>query len=390
MKSSDFTSLILKKSKPNILESQKNTHLEHPEDLVISHGYQGAVVATNILKDLISNTQNLKSITIKYDGSPAIITGKDPVTSNFFIGTKSVFNKKVSKICFSIEDIDQYYGDKPDLANKLKACFTVLKDANINQVLQGDLLYTEPTRAFINNKEYLTFKPNTLIYGIPAIENIPPIGIVFHTRYIGDSIATLTSAPLEQQITIPNVWSPNLTPTLNNVSTLLSGVDYIIQKINAHGSALDSLKDYSADIKRFVNQLVREGQYNIQPNEFINRFVTTQQKNILEDVDKLEGGISSTAAINRLEKSNLLESTLLNNPNALVALEIFNLISELKNKILTQVGSSDNVEVFKNNAGKIVPSKHEGIVATDKIGNSIKLVNRIEFSKLNFENNDQR
>ena len=70
----------------------KNTHLEHLEDDIFNQGYAGAKNSINFLKSLEemlstghggTNTR----VTVKWDGAPAIICGKEPQTGMFFVGT---------------------------------------------------------------------------------------------------------------------------------------------------------------------------------------------------------------------------------------------------------------------------------------------------------------
>ena len=65
----------------------KNTHLQHPEDSILT----GDLTA---LDWLLSDGE----ISAKIDGAPAIVWGTNPATGKFFVGTKSVFNKKLIKI----------------------------------------------------------------------------------------------------------------------------------------------------------------------------------------------------------------------------------------------------------------------------------------------------
>ena len=60
----------------------KNTHLEHPEDTIL----------TGDLTVLDWFTAG-GHLSVKIDGAPAIVWGTNPATGNFFVGTKSVFNK---------------------------------------------------------------------------------------------------------------------------------------------------------------------------------------------------------------------------------------------------------------------------------------------------------
>ena len=56
--------------------------MEHPEDLVLSGDL-------SVLNWFTADSK----ISVKIDGSPAIVWGTNPATGNFFVGTKSVFNK---------------------------------------------------------------------------------------------------------------------------------------------------------------------------------------------------------------------------------------------------------------------------------------------------------
>ena len=73
----------------------QNKHLEHPEDSVISGDL-------NVLNWFTANG----NISAKIDGSPAIVWGTNPKTNKFFVGTKSVFNKKLININHDHREID--------------------------------------------------------------------------------------------------------------------------------------------------------------------------------------------------------------------------------------------------------------------------------------------
>ena len=107
----------------------KNTHLEHLEDSILLDGQQGVTDAFAFL-DLLAKTFSTKStgnfkITTKWDGAPAIFCGTYPGTGQFFVGTKSIFNKD-AKINFSDADIDTNHGHAPGLVKKLKSALKYL------------------------------------------------------------------------------------------------------------------------------------------------------------------------------------------------------------------------------------------------------------------------
>ena len=79
-----------------------NRHLEHPEDTILLSRRKCYQVVCTLMQEEIP-------LGVKWDGAPAIVFGTDPRNDKFFVGTKSVFNKKRVKICYSNEDIDEQY-----------------------------------------------------------------------------------------------------------------------------------------------------------------------------------------------------------------------------------------------------------------------------------------
>ena len=118
----------------------KNTHLQHPEDSILT----GDLSA---LDWLLSDGE----ISAKIDGAPAIVWGTNPATGKFFVGTKSVFNKKLIKINETHSDIDANHSG--DVADILHHCLDYLPD--FDGIVQGD---------FIGFGGDDTYCPNTITY----------------------------------------------------------------------------------------------------------------------------------------------------------------------------------------------------------------------------------
>ena len=59
----------------------KNTHLDHPEDSILSGDLS--------VFDWFLPSSDLS---VKIDGSPAIVWGTNPANGKFFVGTKSVLS----------------------------------------------------------------------------------------------------------------------------------------------------------------------------------------------------------------------------------------------------------------------------------------------------------
>ena len=127
----------------------KNIHIEHPEDSILTGDLS--------VLDAFLMPQHLS---VKYDGAPAIVWGTNPATGNFFVGTKSVFNKKKIKINECHSDIDKNHDG--NVADILHACLDNLPDHD--GIIQGDFI------GFGGRQEYT---PNTcLLYTSPSPRDV--------------------------------------------------------------------------------------------------------------------------------------------------------------------------------------------------------------------------
>ena len=140
----------------------QNKHIEHPEDLILTGDL---TVLDLLLQDGYLST--------KMDGAPAVVWGTNPATGNFFVGTKSVFNKVKIKINESHADIDANH--EGEVADILHACFDWLP--NTGGIFQGDFI------GFGGSDEYT---PNTITYVFDDViyQNII---IAPHTYYTAES-----------------------------------------------------------------------------------------------------------------------------------------------------------------------------------------------------------
>ena len=195
----------------DFLVEDKNTHLEHLEDEIINNGTKGARTAINFLKSVKQMLQGGKggsTVTVKWDGAPAIFCGINPENGRFFVGTKSIFNKS-PKINYTNADISRNHGGQ--LADKLKVALRYLPKLGINGILQGDLLFTSDDKktAVVDGKKSIIFTPNTITYAVPIVKtgflgsslykdiSKAQIGIIFHTSYSGQVVLTATAPLLE-------------------------------------------------------------------------------------------------------------------------------------------------------------------------------------------------
>jgi len=143
------------------LKDMKNTHLQHPEDSILSGDL-------SVLDWFLAESE----LSVKIDGAPAIVWGTNPVTGNFFVGTKSVFNKVKIKINETHDDIDRNHSGV--VADILHHCFDCLP--SFDGIVQGD---------FIGFGGDDTFCPNTITYIFDEVID-QNIIIAPHTLYATD------------------------------------------------------------------------------------------------------------------------------------------------------------------------------------------------------------
>ena len=233
-------------------------HIEHLEDTVLN-GNLSAL-------ELLENSSNL---TAKIDGSPSIVWGTDPLDNMFFVGTKSVFNKKLVKRCKSYGDVNKYY--KGELADILTQCFRYLP--NDGNIYQGD---------FIGLGGLSEYNPNTVTYTFDRVIR-EDIIIAPHTTYVGNSkdLREHKVLPLTRNLqNTNNVRFVSSTVTNNNCMEDLS---FIINFARTIAGAVEFIEDEKnvAAMKKELNAYIREDK-EIVAEEFENTNLVRFWKLIVE------------------------------------------------------------------------------------------------------------
>ena len=158
----------------------KNLHLEHPEDSILNGDL-------SVLNWFTADS----NISAKIDGSPAIVWGTNPKTNKFFVGTKSVFNKKLIKINHDHREIDQNHTG--EVANILHKCLDNLPFTD--SIFQGDFIGFGGTDSFLSN---------TIRYEFPEEVN-QEIIIAPHTEYIAEKdLRDAVAYPLQFELESDN------------------------------------------------------------------------------------------------------------------------------------------------------------------------------------------
>ena len=289
----------------------KNLHLEHPEDMILEGNVK--------VFDALYETAHLS---LKIDGAPAVVFGTHPENGKFFVGTKSVFNKKKDMICYSVEDVFKKYDRQThdSLIRVLVNCLLYLP--KIDGIIQAD---------FIGVGGSNIYRPNTLEYHFSEIVT-EKIILAPHTKYTTDStLLECVAKPLVTHLidTKDVKW---IQPTVDRV---FDGAEP--PKINTDNVKFLTAKE-AKDAKKAINKLIKDG-------------VELSDYNLFEIL-----GCNHLA-------------------------NLYQLLIEIKEELIDTFIVYDSPKCYVEG----IQIKGEGFVMTTKYG-MIKLIDRPEFAYANFNN----
>ena len=387
----------------------KNTHLEHLEDDIVNQGKAGGFNAIKMLRELgkmLSEPNSSIRVTTKWDGAPAIVCGTDPITGYFFVGTKSVFNKTTPKIMYTQKQIFDSYDNQPAVAKILSYCLKYFPSLGISGVVQGDFLFTSESksRKSIGGEECISFQPNTITYAVPIgtpmakMVDKAKIGIVFHTRYSGDSLSEMSAI-----FGVPAINSTDdvavFSSTFTDASDAAKMNQLESQKYNSAVNKADgSLKQASA----FLNLIKEQGEGRFMMNMLFKQYMNDLvRRNIeIKNAQKTANGffdfykaklsqeivtkktVTAKTKYSKTLADGLIFLTINRRPLYFTVASYINLISA-KEMIISRLEKVKDIKTFlKTDTGYEVTAP-EGFVAISS-GNALKLVKRREFSRANF------
>jgi len=300
----------------------KNKHLDHPEDAILLEGREGLNKVLNFFRE--KNSQ----LSVKYDGSPAVVWGINPENKKFFVGTKSVFNKIKIKINYTHYDIEINHGHTPAVASILHMCLEKLP--RVEGIYQGDFI------GYGGGSEYT---PNTITYNFNDIVD-EDIIIAAHTTYSGDTIKDSVASFGCDKLASEEC------KFLNTNANLLDRNFRIGWNITLC-SVFSLYVNYPTDVvgrqlKTYINSYIRMG--------------------LPIDAQKIAKETKCNVNLIRL----------------------YNMVTNIKEMLMDGVESYENVYLSIGSD----PCEHEGYVMSNKHG-TYKLIKRHGFSHANFTKNDK-
>ncbi len=391
----------------DVLTEFKRTHLEHIEDIVITDGYEGGKAVLEYFRGLLltlkGSSSEAMSVSVKWDGAPAVICGTNPENGRFFVGTKSVFAQN-AKINYTKKDIANNHGTD-DLGQKLLKCLVHLKKINIQGVVQGDLLFTDEdiVRKNIDGKPHLTFTPNTITYAVPEASDLgkridlAKVGIIFHTSYTGETLADMNAqagADVDGFSNSNDVFFDNATYkdvsgtakfTDEETKKFYNGIEKLETLLNNVPRNLSSVLGQNADFipmfQMYINAMVKQGELPSNVNQFLQGF----KKFYVDRMQQQISGLKAQKALQlRQDKIKQMPAFLNKAKKPLQAmLTFYKAVQTMKAFVLKKMNQAQAIGSFQQTDSGLEVTEPEGFVAVDKSGNAVKLVDRLGFSRRN-------
>jgi hypothetical protein len=374
--SESLSSLKSKIEKLSILEGKG--HLDHPEDMVFLGGSQGATQAINAT---VATAKNPKTVTIKWDGYPALIFGRG-TNGKFTIMDKHMFNKKdqTGRQVFSPQQFVQYDQargvDRSGLYQIIADLWPGLEKAdNSKGFYWGDLLFTQPLQDQ-NGMYKFKANPNGIAYTVDSDSEIGQLfkgkqsAIVVHQFIPASAQTTDESVPLDggigalknnSNVAIVPAKMP-ITPKLKVDASLIKNAQ---SAVSQHGAAVDKLMNTAPQAA----------------NTFQTLFTTYINKRIVAgDLNNLVDGFMEyfkARPMTDAMRTKLTQHLEANKEGLVGAFTIWVALYQLKMNLVAQLNKAAEASPVKGYLQDGTQTQ-EGFVA-----NGLKFVDRMGFSRQN-------
>lgn len=359
------------------LKESKGRDINHIEDLLLFYGVQGGRKALNAIKSLEHSPQET---TIKWDGSPAVIFGRNE-QGEFVLTDKSGFSAKgydgrvtspdaLEKMFMSramkdpTPEKQQQRGEFAKRMAGLWGAFEAATPEDFRGYIHGDLMYSSTPQA---KDGKLVFQPNTTTYAVDPRSDIgqkianSKVGVVVHAQidHAGNkSKPDTTNFQAGDLLILPPV-SPTVPAAAKGHDAKLAEIEKKMDK------GIDALIDPPEELKMkdFSNQLYA----------YVNTTVKTS------DVPSSKGFVSwvqNNNTISDIKKTRMIEWVSQNSQVFDNMWAVFNEISRLKDEVVSHLDNQDaDIEAYTGGQ-----KGGEGYV----VGKDMKLVKRSGFTAANF------
>ena len=357
----------------------ESARIQHAEDLILFQGHQGALKAIDMLKDIAGGKQG---VSIKWDGSPAVVFGFNP-NNEFIFTDKAGFNaKNYDGKSTNADDLESMIMNRvkdeskrksyAQYSMKMKQAFpTVLKSMpdKFQGYFVGDMLYfQQPTK----QGSRFVFKPNVVEYSVDANSEIGKrignsrVGIVIHhTMNEQGSISPLNDTTMFKDNGLLALPPATKTHPGNVDLSMLQSAEAEVRK---NAGAIDM----------FLNKgKLQELKLTDLPN-VLYAYVNSKVDTGLDNLGKDFGQWLESSAVSSPKKIRINEYIVRNKTGFDAVFRTIATVMETKDMMVDQLDAtgSDIIATIDGEKGG------EGYVAGAG-GNSIKLVKRSGFSRAN-------
>lgn len=250
------------------------TRTPHPEDSI----FEGSQASTKMLAAMEGVIANPGSLTIKWDGIPALVFGRN-ADGQLIVADKYMFDKPHGRVTSpqGWVEYDAHRGaNRGDLYQRIANIWPGLEQAvgGTPGFFWGDLLWAEPLTPV---KGQYIFKPNVVEYHIPVNSSIGQLikgrqgGVVVHT-YLADEQAK------------PQPWNGQGLRSNGSVAILTpsAGIKFKLDDpVRLHKDATTAVKQYGAVTDEFLAGLDNVARNAIKT--YTNKKITGQINQHLVD-----------------------------------------------------------------------------------------------------------
>jgi len=275
-----------KQQPQNKKQLNEGARIDHAEDIIFTEGSKGVLRVLEALKSL--EQQGHKDVTVKWDGSPAVIFGRDP-DGSFVLTDKSGFTAKgYDGKAKSPEEIETMLKNRPGyakdpkgygvLVNNMKTVFPLFEAAVPKDYVgffKGDMLYFNTPQIQDGN---LIFEPNIVEYAIDVNSDLgkrikqSKAGVVIHRQvdaegnesplkdkdiFQGNDLLVMPPITMEKPAQVDN---QQITQLESKIKAEAGAVD---QMLNLNDLAAMQLKDLPKIFYRYMNSKVDTGIQNL-------------------------------------------------------------------------------------------------------------------------------
>ena len=343
----------------------------HPEDFIFS----GSASAVDAINGIVSAIANPQTVTIKWDGSPAIVFGRRSTDGQFTMNYKEYIGAPGGQVTSAQELLDYYArnGKNMEVGKKLASAFNAIGSivpSSFRGFVQGDLMWTEPLKP-VDGKYVFKPNPHGVTYKVPTDSNVGQkitgrqVGIAVHS--IGSDIENNKETPLVGRHSMNGLEGLAPSTQYCTVFTGNMGITFKMKRpVKIENAARTAIKKFaSLGGDEFLNSLTGSSKATLQT--YYNRKVTGQAV----DGNWLQSKLSRPQFATFIAKEN--------KPIVLALDAVYNAITQLKMAVLSEL--EPQVSGIEQYVGDT--PKGEGF-NIDTPSGFIKLVNRGVFSAANF------